>query len=384
MNYMTEIYLDNSATTRQLSLVTEAMAEVFSHSYGNPSSLHKKGIEGEKLLKESRSIIANTLGKNASCILFNSGGTEGDNNVLQSVARDRKRMGRTIVTTAVEHPAVLETCDFLQREGFRVIRLPVDEYCRISLDDLKEALSEDVILISVMTVNNEVGTIFPIEDIVKIRDNLSKALVHTDAVQAYGKMDLSNFRGDFLNTSAHKIHGPKGVGFLYKKEGVKLSPMIFGGNQEGGLRSGTENLPGIVGFAKAAELADANREKNFKAVDILWHRLREGLDEISDTVFNSPEDGLPYILNVSFLGTRGEVILHDVESKGVYISTGSACSSNKKSRSHVLKAMGKSKGEIDGAVRFSLSHLNTEEEIDKALDIVESSVKRFRKLGSFR
>ena len=381
---MREIYLDNSATTKQLPQVTDAMVEVFSQSYGNPSSLHTKGIEGEKLLKVSRNIVANTLGKKDSTIFFNSGGTEGDNNVLQSVARDRRRVGNTIVTTSVEHPAILETCDFLQREGLKVVKLPVDEYCRISIDDLKEALTDDVILISIMTVNNEVGTIFPIDEVVMVRDSQGNALVHTDAVQAYGKIDLSRYRGDFLTASAHKIHGPKGMGFLYKKEGVKLSPMIFGGNQEQGLRSGTENLPGIVGMAKAAQIAESHREENLRKADVLWHRLREGLGKIPDVKFNSPEDGLPYILNASFLGTRGEVVLHDVESRGVFVSTGSACSSNKKSQSHVLKAMGKSKEEIEGAIRFSLSHLNTEDEIDKALEIVETSVKRFRKLGSFR
>lgn len=381
---MTEIYLDNSATTKQLPQVTEAMFETFSQSYGNPSSLHTKGIEAERILKDARNVIANTLGKKNSTIFFNSGGTEGDNNVLQSVARDRKRMGKTIVTTAVEHPAVLETCEFLQVQGFKVVKLPVNEQCRISLDDFREALTEDVILTSIMTVNNEIGTVFPIDDIVKIRDSVSNALVHTDAVQAYGKIDMSGFKGDFLTASAHKIHGPKGIGFLYKKEATKLSPMIFGGNQENGLRSGTENLPGIVGLAKAAEIAEQHREENLRKTGILWHRLRDGLGEIPDVIFNSPEDGLPYILNASFLGTRGEVILHDVESKGVYISTGSACSSNKKSRSHVLQAMGKSTEEIEGAIRFSLSHLNTEDEIDRAIEILEGSVKRFRKLGSFR
>lgn len=377
---MREIYLDNSATTKPFDEVVDTMQNAFSSIYGNPSSLHTRGFESEQLLKESRKLIANSLEKKESTIIFNSGGTEGDNNVLQCVARDRRRVGKTIITTAVEHPAILETCKFLEREGYNVIRLNVDEYCNPDLDELKSHISEDVILISAMTVNNEVGTIFPIEKINKLKGN---ALFHTDAVQAYGKLDMSGFSGDFLTASGHKIHGPKGIGFLYRKDGLRLSPLIFGGNQESGLRSGTENVPGIVGIAKAAEIMMTNIEENYERVKTLWSRLKRGILDIGDTIINSPDDCLPYILNASFLGTRGEVILHRLESEGIFVSTGSACSSNKNSKSHVLKAMGKSEKEIEGAIRFSLSAQNTAEEIDAVLSVLDDAVKKFRKLGSF-
>lgn len=377
---MREIYLDNSATTKPLKQVADSMQETLLSSYGNPSSLHTRGFESEKLLKDSRKIIASSLGKKENTITFNSGGTEGDNNVLQSVARDRRRTGKTIITTAVEHPAILETCKFLEPEGFNIVSISVDEYCNPNLDELKSNLSDEVILISAMTVNNEVGTIFPINEINEIKGN---ALFHTDAVQAYGKMDLSGFQGDFLTASGHKIHGPKGIGFLYRKDGTRLSPLIFGGNQESGYRSGTENMPGIVGMSKAAEIMVSNINENYYRVKSLWQRLKQGILEIGDVVINSPDDCLPYILNASFLGTRGEVILHRLESEGIFVSTGSACSSNKNSRSHVLKAMGKSDKEIEGAIRFSLSTQNTAEEIDTVLSVLDNAVKKFRKLGSF-
>lgn len=377
---MKEIYLDNSATTRPFENVVCSMEETLDFLYGNPSSLHTKGFESERVLKKSRKIIANSLGKKESTITFNSGGTEGDNNVLQSVARDRRRIGKTIITTEVEHPAILETCKFLEKEGFNIFKVSVDEYCNPNLDELQSYISKDVILISAMAVNNEVGTIFPIKKINEIKGD---ALFHSDAVQAYGKLDMNGFEGDFLTASGHKIHGPKGIGFLYKKSGVRLSPLIYGGNQESGYRSGTENVPGIVGMAKATELIVPNIQENYEKVKMLWRRLKKGILDIGDVIINSPNNCTPYILNASFMGTRGEVILHRLESKGIFVSTGSACSSNKNSKSHVLKAMGKTDKEIEGAIRFSLSIQNTAEEIDAVLTVLEDAVKKFRKLGSF-
>lgn len=377
---MKEIYLDNSATTRPFENVVCSMEETLDFLYGNPSSLHTKGFESERVLKKSRKIIANSLGKKESTITFNSGGTEGDNNVLQCVARDRRRVGKTIITTEVEHPAILETCKFLEKEGFNIIKVSVDEYCNPNLDELQSYLSKDVILISAMAVNNEVGTIFPIKKINEIKGD---ALFHSDAVQAYGKLDMNGFEGDFLTASGHKIHGPKGIGFLYKKSGVRLSPLIYGGNQESGYRSGTENVPGIVGMAKATELIVPNIQENYEKVKMLWRRLKKGVLDIGDVIINSPDNCTPYILNASFIGTRGEVILHRLESNGIFVSTGSACSSNKNSKSHVLKAMGKTDKEIEGAIRFSLSIQNTAEEIDAVLTVLEDAVKKFRKLGSF-
>ena len=299
---------------------------------------------------------------------------------MQCVARDRRRVGKTIITTEVEHPAILETCKFLEKEGFNIIKVSVDEYCNPNLDELQSYISKDVILISAMAVNNEVGTIFPIKKINEIKGD---ALFHSDAVQAYGKLDMNGFEGDFLTASGHKIHGPKGVGFLYKKSGVRLSPLIYGGNQESGYRSGTENVPGIVGMAKATELIVPNIQENYEKVKMLWRRLKKGILDIGDVIINSPNNCTPYILNASFMGTRGEVILHRLESKGIFVSTGSACSSNKNSKSHVLKAMGKTDKEIEGAIRFSLSIQNTAEEIDAVLTVLEDAVKKFRKLGSF-
>lgn len=377
---MKEVYLDNSATTRPFEDVVCSMEETLDFLYGNPSSLHTKGFESERVLKKSRKIIANSLGKKESTITFNSGGTEGDNNVLQCVARDRRRVGKTIITTEVEHPAILETCKFLEKEGFNIIKVSVDEYCNPNLDELQSYLSKDVILISAMAVNNEVGTMFPIKKINEIKGD---ALFHSDAVQAYGKLDMNGFEGDFLTASGHKIHGPKGIGFLYKKSGVRLSPLIYGGNQESGYRSGTENVPGIVGMAKATELIVPNIQENYEKVKMLWRRLKKGVLDIGDVIINSPDNCTPYILNASFMGTRGEVILHRLESNGIFVSTGSACSSNKNSKSHVLKAMGKTDKEIEGAIRFSLSIQNTAEEIDAVLTVLEDAVKKFRKLGSF-
>lgn len=377
---MKEIYLDNSATTKPFESVLSSVEETLDQLYGNPSSLHDKGFESEQLLKKSRKLIANSLGKKENTITFNSGGTEGDNNVLQCVARDRSRIGKTIITTEVEHPAILETCKYLEKEGFNIIKISVDKYCNPNLDELKSHISKDVILISTMAVNNEVGTVFPINKINEIKGD---ALFHSDAVQAYGKIDINGFEGDFLTASGHKIHGPKGVGFLYKKNGVRLSPLIFGGNQESGLRSGTENVPGIVGMAKAAEMVVPKIQYNYENVKTLWVRLKQGILDIGDVVINSPDDCIPYILNASFMGTRGEVILHRLESNGIFVSTGSACSSNKNSKSHVLKAMGKTDKEIEGAIRFSLSAQNTAEEIDTVLSILEDAVIKFRKLGSF-
>ena len=377
---MKEIYLDNSATTRPFENVVCSMEETLDFLYGNPSSLHTKGFESERLLKKSRKIIANRIEKKESTITFNSGGTEGDNNVLQCVARDRRRVGKTIITTEVEHPAILETCKFLEKEGFNIIKVSVDEYCNPNLDELQSYISKDVILISAMAVNNEVGTIFPIKKINEIKGD---ALFHSDAVQAYGKLDMNGFEGDFLTASGHKIHGPKGIGFLYKKSGVRLSPLIYGGNQESGYRSGTENVPGIVGMAKATELIVPNIQENYEKVKMLWRRLKKGVLNIGDVIINSPDNCTPYVLNASFMGTRGEVILHRLESKGIFVSTGSACSSNKNSKSHVLKAMGKTDKEIEGAIRFSLSIQNTAEEIDAVLTVLEDAVKKFRKLGSF-
>ena len=390
------VYLDNSATTRQYDQVTDVMAEAMRETYGNPSSLHMLGVEAEKKVRSSRKILAAALGASEEEFFFTSGGTESDNTVLFGVAEARKRTGKKIITTAVEHPAVLEPAKRLEAMGFTVEYIGVDRNCHLNMDQLVSAIDDETILISVMGVNNEAGTILPIGEIAALKDRYNREhktdiLLHSDAVQAFGKVpvDLKGaYKGvDFLSVSGHKIHGPKGIGGLYIRKGIHLPPFLSGGGQERHMRSGTENTPGIVGFGKAAEMGMADFEGRTEAMKKARTRLLEGLlAEIPDIRINSPQDetASPSVLNVSFLGTRGEVLLHTLEQEGIFVSTGSACSSNKKGRSHVLTAMGLSDKEIEGAIRFSFSEENTLEEMDYTVEKVKAAVTRFRRLGSFR
>ena len=332
------IYLDNSATTRQADEVTDLMADVAKNTFGNPSSLYSLGMDAEKVVENARKTFAKTIGADSSEIFFNSGGTEGDNTVLREVADARKHQGKHIIVSSVEHPAVLENCDRLEHEGYRVSRISVDSLCHIDMEELEDAIDEETTLISVMAVNNEVGTIMPIKDIVKLArkkagkpDKASGILVHTDAVQGYGKVDLKNTGVDFLTVSAHKFHGPKGVGAMYVKKGTLIPALILGGGQERGYRSGTENVPGIAGLGKAAELMQQEMESGHDTMKACRTRLLDAIsDQVDDIIINSPLDdtGADSVLNISFLGVRGEVLLHVLEEDGIYVSTGSACSSN--------------------------------------------------------
>ncbi len=390
------VYLDNSATTRQYDNVTDLMAEAARNSYGNPSSLHGLGLEAEKLMKEGRKKIA--LGFNCSPeeVYITSCGTESDNTVLMGVARAPRARGKKIITTAVEHPAVLEPAAELERRGFEVVRLGVDRQGRIDLDELRKKLTEDTLLISVMAVNNEVGTIMPVREIGEIKREFNKThgtkvLLHTDGVQALGKISLDTKKElrdvDMISVSAHKIHGPKGIGALYVRKGTNLLPFMLGGGQEKGFRSGTENVPAVCGFGLACETAVRNLEERSAHMMSVKKYLKDGImAQIADAVINSPEDGVCSVLNVSFPGTRGEVILHRLEQEGIFVSTGSACSSNHRTSkgSHVLNAMGLKPKEIEGALRFSFSEFNTVEEMDYVLDKLKTAVDGFRKLGSFR
>ncbi len=390
------VYLDNSATTRQYDQVTEVMAEAMRENYGNPSSLHMLGVEAEKKVRSSRKILAAALGASEEEFFFTSGGTESDNTVLFGVAEARKRTGKKIITTAVEHPAILEPAKRLEAMGFTVEYIGVDRNCHLNMDQLVSAIDDETILISVMGVNNEAGTILPIGEIAALKDRYNREhktdiLLHSDVVQAFGKVpvDLKGaYKGvDFLSVSGHKIHGPKGIGGLYIRKGIHLPPFLSGGGQERHMRSGTENTPGIIGFGKAAEMGMADFAKRTEAMKKARTRLLEGLlAEIPDIRINSPQDetASPSVLNVSFLGTRGEVLLHTLEQDGIFVSTGSACSSNKKGRSHVLTAMGLSDKEIEGAIRFSFSEENTLKEMDYTVEKVKAAVTRFRRLGSFR
>ena len=377
------VYLDNSATTRAYDAVAEKMKDVMLNNYGNPSSLHNAGIDAEKLLKEARRTVASVFAAEDKEIIFTSGGTESDNMAIVGAYNARKRESNHIVTTTIEHPAVLETVKRLETLGAMVTYIDVDRDSRLDMEALRYAVSKGAAVISVMAVNNETGAMMPL---CLVNDVKGNAILHCDAVQAFCKEKIDNLPADLISVSAHKIHGPKGIGALYIKNGIKLPAFIDGGGQERGLRSGTENLPGIVGMAEAVKTIMDDQEC-YKRIAHINAKLRRGLqEEVTDIRINSPENGAPYILNVSFLGTKGEVLLHKLEQEGIYVSTGSACSSgrNGKSGSHVLKAMGLSKEEIEGAIRFSFGAFNTEEEMDYVIDKVAKAVGEFRRLGRYQ
>lgn len=374
------IYLDNSSTTKQANEVTSVMIKAMEEDFGNPSSLHDLGMNAHNLVEKSRKQISKKIPFSEKEIYFTSGGTEGNNTILKNVIEARRNR-RKIITTVVEHPAILEVCKELELKKIPIHYLSVDKNCRINLEELKSVIDEETAMVSVMTVNNETGAIFPINEISKIAKEKG-VWVHTDCVQGLGKFDLMSLDVDFLTASAHKIHGPKGTGILGIRKSKRIKPLIFGGGQENNFRSGTENVPGIVGMGEACRLLTPQDEDYIRS---LKDYLQKGIsDNIKDIIINSVEDGICSILNISFLGTRGEVILHTLESSNIYVSTGSACSSNKKGQSHVLKSMGLTEKEIEGAIRFSLSRYNTKEEIDITLDALIKGVNRFRKLGSFR
>lgn len=379
------VYLDNSATTKQFDSVTEVMQKAANDFYGNPSSLHSMGLASEKAIKAARETIAASIGANRDEIIFTSCGTESDNTALFGIAHSRRREGNKIITSKVEHPAILETCKVLEQEGFQISYIGVDDKCRLDMDQLQSEIDESTILISIMGVNNETGTIMPVREIAKAK---KQATFHIDAVQAYGKISMKNTGADLMSLSAHKIHGPKGMGVLYARKGIKLPPYLVGGGQEGHMRSGTENVPGILGFEQAVKETVKDFDAANKAMQAAKDFLLEGIrSNIKDVIINTPTgegESAASVLNVSFLGTRGEVLLHTLEQDGIFVSTGSACSSNKKGQSHVLSAMGLKPKEIEGAIRFSFSRFNTIEEMEYTLDKVNKAVTRFRRLGSFR
>lgn len=386
------IYLDNSATTRQYPEVTREMLRYMDEFYGNPSSLYQLGVDSEKAVKKARTALQKAIGMEDGRVYFTSGGTEADNMAIFGAARALKRRGRRIVTTAVEHPAVLECCKELEKQGFEVIYVGVDRNCRLDIDALRSAVNDETILVSMMHVNNEAGTIMPVNEVKQImKEKDAPGIFHCDAVQSFGKLQLCS-DADVISVSGHKIHGPKGTGAICIREGVNIPAFICGGGQESGKRSGTENVPAMAGFGLAAEMSEHGRRENSASMAQMRQRLISQLTaSLDDIVINSPETAgenagecCSSLLNISFLGTRGEVLLHTLEQDGIYVSTGSACSSNKKGQSHVLKAMGLKDKEIEGTLRFSFGRMNSIEEIDIAADKVAAAVKRFRRLGSFR
>lgn len=376
------IYLDNSATTRPYEAVIETMDLIMREEYGNPSSLHRMGLNSEKAVKKARQQIARCLGAPDRQVVFTSGGTESDNLAIFGVAGARSRTGKHLITSVIEHPAVLEACRKLESQGYRVDYMPVDQNGMVRPADFAAAMTDQTLLISLMHVNNEIGSIQPVGEIAALKKN---AWLHLDCVQSFGKLPLSADQADLISISGHKIHGPKGIGALYAAKNIRIHPQMVGGGQEFGYRSGTENVPAIAGFGLAAQMAVETMEARHVHVAGLKARLSAGiLDAIPDLIVNSPEHSSPYILNISFLGTRGEVLLHQLEQHGIYVSTGAACSSNKKGKSHVLQALGRTEKEIDGALRFSFSEFNTMEQMDEVLDRLINEVAKFRKLGSFR
>lgn len=379
-----EVYLDNSATTRCYDEVAALVSKVMCTDYGNPSSMHHKGVEAEQYLRYARETLARLLKVNEKEILFTSGGTEADNIALIGTAMANHRRGRHLITTRMEHPAVLQTMAYLERQGFEVTYLPVDHEGRISLSDLERAIRKDTILVSIMHVNNEIGSVQPIAEAGELIKRCNpQTLFHVDAVQGFGKFRIHPARMeiDMLSVSGHKIHGPKGVGFLYIRSGSKVNPIVYGGGQQKGMRSGTENVPGIAGLARAAELVYADLERDVDRMYGLREMLIEGVSRIEDVRVNGcpGREGAPHIVSLSVRGVRSEVLLHALEEKEIYVSAGSACSSNKPQISDTLKAIGVERDLLGSTIRFSFSVFTTEEEIRYTIQALTEMIPMLRK-----
>ena len=380
------IYLDNSATTKPSAEVLAAVNKVLTDDFGNPSSLYGLGLSAEKTVKSARESVAKSLGCSANEVFFTSCGTEADNWAIKGVWEAKHKQGKRIITTAVEHPAVLRCCEYLERQGADIVYLAPDERGVISLADFEAALTDDTILVSVMHVNNETGAVMPIAEIREImRKRNSSAYLHSDAVQSYGKLscDVNKLGVDFLSISGHKVHCPKGIGALYIRNGVHLPVFVHGGGQESGKRSGTENTAGIAAMGAAAQHIVSHQKDDLNTLSGLKKHLQERItNEIEDVKINSPEDGCPSVLNVSFMGCRAEVLLHMLDTEGICVSTGSACSSHTKG-SHVLSAMKLTPAEIEGAIRFSFSADNTIEEMDTTAEALKKVITTHRKLMKY-
>ena len=370
-----EAYFDNSATTRVYDSVADIMVKVMKEDYGNAAAKHMKGVEAERYIREAREENAKSLKVKEKEIIFTSGGTESNNLALVGTALANRRAGNHLITTAVEHPSIYNTMGWLEEQGFRITYLPVDAAGHISLEELEHAVCDDTILVSVMYVNNEIGAVEPVEEISRvIRAKKPDVLFHVDAIQAYGKYQIRPKRQgiDLLSVSGHKIHGPKGVGFLYVDEKVKIRPILFGGGQQKGMRSGTENVPGCAGLAEAVRITYKDHGEKIERLYGLRERLIAGLKGLEGVTINGLEtrESAPQIVSASFAGIRSEVLLHALEDKGIYVSSGSACSSNHPGVSGTLKGIGV-KGELlDATLRFSFGMFNTEEEVDYCIGVL--------------
>ncbi|MBO5336327.1 MAG: cysteine desulfurase [Lachnospiraceae bacterium] len=384
-----EVYLDNSATTRTFPEVAELMTKIMCEDYGNPSSLHMKGVGAEQYIRYAKETLAKILKVAEKEILFTSGGTESDNLAIIGGALANSRRGNHLITTKVEHPAVLKTMQHLEEQGYRVTYLPVDSCGLIHLEDLHRAMTPETILVSIMHTNNEIGALQPIAEAGTLIKRMNpNTLFHVDAVQGFGKARIypKKMNIDMMSVSGHKIHGPKGVGFLYVADKVKLQPITFGGGQQFNLRSGTENVPGIVGLAKAAELLYNDFDEDIARIRECKHRFIEGIRRMDNVVINGllPGDTIgestaPHIVSVSFGGVRSEVLLHTLEEKEIYVSAGSACAARKPQPSATLKAIGVDKGMLESTIRFSFSVFTTPQDIDVCLQVLYDRIPMLRK-----
>ena len=379
-----EAYLDNSATTRCSKAAADKMVLLLTEDFGNPSSLHMKGVIAEKYINEAKKKIAKTLKCQEKEIVFTSGGTESNNLAIIGSAMANQRAGKHIITTQVEHASVANTMKFLEDNGFEVTYLGVDHDGRISLDELKSAMRPDTILVSIMQVNNEIGAVMPVEEAGKLIKEINpNTLFHVDAIQSYGKLHISpkNMSCDLLSVSGHKIHGPKGSGFLYIKDKTKIKPIIYGGGQQKGMRSGTENVPAIAGLGVAAEEIYTDLDKKIEAMYELKSHFINEVTKIDGVTVNGLTDktSAPHIVSVSIQGVRAEVILHTLEDKNIYVSAGSACSSNKPAVSATLKAIGLPNELLDSTVRFSFCVDTTIEEIDYAIEVMQDVIPKLQK-----
>ena len=387
MKRQNTVYLDNNSTTPVDPQVKETVDKFLGKSYGNPNSLHKKGLNARKAVKEARKRVADLINAEQDEVFFTSGATEANNLAIKGTALKLRDEGKHIITTSIEHDCVINSCKFLEKEGWEVTYLDPDENGFIHPEKVEENLRDDTVLVSIMSANNEIGTLQPIKEIGKI---LSKTdtYFHTDAAQTVGKIpvDVKELGADMVTTSAHKMYGPKGIGALWKKRNVRITPILHGGGQENGLRSGTENVPYIAGFGKAAEIANKSLEKDKKRINRLTKKLRDGiLEQVDETVLNGPEKldkRIPGNLNISFKGVEGEAMLLKLDQENIQVSTGSACASDKLKPSHVLDAIGKSPELAHSSVRMGVSKFNDEEDVEKVLEVLPKAVNDLRDISS--
>ncbi|MCR4715770.1 MAG: cysteine desulfurase [Lachnospiraceae bacterium] len=375
-----EVYLDNAATTKAFDEVTELMVKVLKEDFGNPSSLHKKGLDAEHYIRDAKDNIAKCLKCEPKEIYFTSGATESNNMAIVGAAKAKARLGKHIITSSIEHASVKNVTEALKKEGYEITYLPVDEKGIVRLDELQKSIREDTVLVSIMAVNNEVGAVQPIEEIAKIVKGADHEIIfHVDGVQAFGKIPIYPKRlgVDLLSASGHKFHGPKGTGFLFIRDGVRILPLIYGGNQQSGMRSGTENVPGIAGLGLAAKMVCETMDETSARMGKLKAEFLDMIMRLPDVKNNSGD--APHIVSITFDGVRSEVLLHALEDKGIYVSSGSACSSNKPELSGTLLNMGLSRDQAESTVRFTLSRYTTLDELKYTAATVESLFMQLRR-----